>query len=261
MFGLISFLFPLALLANEKVERLNKGTIDWSTRQLKVVAKASPYPDPESPAQAREGAELAAKQKAWRAYIDMLSGIRFNSNQTLLAYLEEKGALKYKVRGILRSYRQSGVKFGADNSAEVTTYMPLEGAFSAILYAKLEPGEQRNTKVTPLKGAASGIIIDARGTGLKPALLPKIRSPQGAVLFDTADSAALMEVGPLIYIKEVTRKLAQRAGANPWHVKAVKSSGTYPVDIVLSAEDSQLISETKRLRQLLSAGALVVLVD
>jgi hypothetical protein len=63
LFGLISFLFPLALLANEKVERLNKGTIDWSTRQLKVVAKASPYPDPESPAQAREGAELAAKQR------------------------------------------------------------------------------------------------------------------------------------------------------------------------------------------------------
>ncbi len=259
--GLLLFLLPLTLMANEKVERLSKGAIDWSNRQLKVVAKASPYPDPESALEARSGAELSAKQKAWRAYIEMLGSIRLNANQTVLAYLEENSQLKYKVRGILRNFRQSGVKFGQDNSAEVSTYMPIEGAFSWILYSKMDLVPQGAVKIPAIKGAPSGIIIDARGTGLKPALLPKIRSLQGEVLFDTAASAALMENGPLVYIKEVTRKLAQKAGTNPWRVKALKSSGNYPVDIVLSAEDSQLLAETKRLRQLLAAGALVILVD
>jgi len=145
-----------------------------------------------------------------------------------------------KVRGIVREAVKVDERMGKGGFYEVLVEAPLNGV-DGIAYGIYELMAQRAAAPPAQTGAAppvapsepsiatspdapTGIVIDARGTGLAPALLPRILDATGAVVSspETVNPEALRDRGMAAYGKEsgLTSSLRDRVGDRPLWLKA-----------------------------------------
>lgn len=106
-------------------------------------------------------------------------------------------------------------------------------------------------------GTITGLIIEAAGMGLKPALFPRLFSESGELLY-SVDSLSSEAVSVMDYVPTIAEaKMFGRAGENPYFVKAVKVSET---DVYISEEDARKIKEMIKKYNFFRKGAVVVVV-
>jgi hypothetical protein len=113
------------------------------------------------------------------------------------------------------------------------------------------PGLQSGPTVAFKGGVATGLVIDARGLGLRPALLPKIVDQQGQEIYvgQVATRTNTVEQGVAGYAKDVNAAANNfRVTDNPAVMKALKASGSARTDVMIGQADAQA------LRQLSSKG-------
>jgi hypothetical protein len=113
------------------------------------------------------------------------------------------------------------------------------------------PGNQSESTVAFKGGVATGLVIDARGLGLKPALLPKIVDQQGRELYvgQVVPRTNAVEQGVAGYAKDVNAASNNfRVTDNPAVLKGLGASGSARTDVVIGQADAQA------LRQLGSKG-------
>ncbi len=91
-------------------------------------------------------------------------------------------------------------------------------------------------------GVATGMVIDGRGLGLRPALLPRIVDQQGQELYvgQVVPRTNAVEQGVAGYAKDVQAAANNfRVTDNPAVIKAVSASGNARTDIVINQADAQ----------------------
>lgn len=97
-------------------------------------------------------------------------------------------------------------------------------------------------------GKYSGLIIDASGLGVKPAMAPKILSQDGSEVFGNAiiDPDAAIEKGVAVYVKSVddAKTMTERIGDNPYIAKAVEVKGTLKADTVVASDIAKELTES-----------------
>ena len=117
---------------------------------------------------------------------------------------------------------------------------------------KPEPAQQPphavpDQSTTQFKGGkATGVVIDGRGLGLKPALLPKIIDPQGQEIYvgQVVARTNAVEQGVAGYAKDVNAAANNfRVTDNPAVIKGVRASGAARTDVMLSQSDSQMLRD------------------
>jgi len=114
-----------------------------------------------------------------------------------------------------------------------------------------EPAPQSGATAAFKGGVATGLVIDARGLGLKPALLPKIVDQQGQELYvgQVVPRTNAVEQGVAGYAKDVNAAANNfRVTDNPAVMKGLSASGSTRTDVVIGQADAQA------LRQLGSKG-------
>ncbi len=95
-------------------------------------------------------------------------------------------------------------------------------------------------------GVATGLVIDARGLGLKPALLPKIVDPQGQEIYvgQVVPRTNAVEQGVAGYAKDVNAAANNfRVTDNPVVMKGMRASGSARTDVVLAQSDAQALRQ------------------
>lgn len=100
-------------------------------------------------------------------------------------------------------------------------------------------------------GKATGIVIDGRGLGLRPALLPRIVDAQGQEIYvgQVVTRTNAVEQGVAGYAKDVNAAANNfRVTDNPAIIKGLRASGAARTDVVVGQADAQM------LRQLSSKG-------
>jgi hypothetical protein len=105
-----------------------------------------------------------------------------------------------------------------------------------------EPAPQSGATVAFKGGVATGLVIDARGLGLKPALLPKIVDPQGQELYvgQVVPRTNAVEQGVAGYAKDVNAAANNfRVTDNPAVMKGLSASGSARTDVVIGQADAQ----------------------
>jgi hypothetical protein len=124
--------------------------------------------------------------------------------------------------------------------------------------AKLQPVPARDAPALPTDdrpsvqfrgGTATGIVIDGRGLGLRPALLPKIVDPQGKEIYvgQVVTRTNAVEQGVAGYARDLSAASGNfRVTDNPAVFKALRSSGTARTDIVLAQADAEKLRELSR---------------
>jgi len=109
----------------------------------------------------------------------------------------------------------------------------------------------------------TGLIVDARGLGVKPALAPRILDENGNVVYGTQNVSReyALQIGVVGYEKDVNRaRRNERVANNPLIVKAVRVEGPNRTDVVIRNADADRIRQlAQRLKFLEECRVMMVL--
>jgi hypothetical protein len=110
----------------------------------------------------------------------------------------------------------------------------------------------------------TGLIVDARKLGLRPALVPKILNEKGELVYSTqsVSQQEIVRMGLVGYAKDVNAASKnQRVTADPVVVSGLGATGEKKTDVVISNRDAQMILTTAPYTGYLKNGRVMVVYD
>ena len=111
---------------------------------------------------------------------------------------------------------------------------------------------------------ATGLVVDARGLGLKPALLPRILDEGGGEIYSTRQVSRQIAVdqGLVGYAKEVAAAQRNiRVTDKPLLVKGIKAAGKEKTDVVVPESDASVIVAAASASKFLEKSRVIIVYD
>lgn len=270
----IALATSLLIAASVRAQDCADG-LDWTKRT--VCAKGIGAVNPKHPqAAARPGAIRAAQQTALRNALELVKGVPINSNTTIANSMTDDDNVRSKVEGYVKGFQFSQPHYMDDLTVEVFVHIPLDGVGDMVLPAVIHAQPSVNAwnwgsdgKAAPPAGLRSsiytGLVVDARGLGILPALAPRVLESDGKELYGSANVSRewAIKYGMAGYAKSVdaARGMKDRVGENPAMVKAVGAEGAAKTDVVLSRDDAASIKSAAQNLKFLSEARVVFVVD
>jgi hypothetical protein len=241
------------------------GKVDWTTGVITAVGIGAPPAQPANAAQARAMAERAAQVVALRNLLEAVKGVRVDSTTLVENFMVTSDAIRTEVSGYVQGAMVMDKKYMSDGSVEVTVGMKLTGALADSLLPKgpLTPPTGISGTATPGQ-AYTGLIVDARGLGVRPAMVPKIINEEGKEVYGSAwvNRDYAVREGMVGYLKDPAAAQANpRVTDKPLMVKAVKVSGDGRVDLVITNADAAMLHGAAQNLSFLEKCRVIVLVD
>lgn len=310
----------------DAIETSVSGQINWTSGEVFATGIGAPPAHPVNAAQARAMAERAAFVVAIRNLLEVVKGVRVDSETVVENFMVQSDVIRTRVDGIVRGARIVKTQYMSDGSVEMLVAMPMKGALLDAIVpesfgrssasqmqqrmttptpqpprpAIITPSPQKPTEpvkplppapLTPEKkplpakpslpptatvpekkpepstqpapakpapsapdesttvfkgGTATGLVIDGRGLGLRPALLPKIIDSQGQELYvgQVVPRTNAVDQGVAGYAKDVNAAANNfRVTDNPAVIKGLRASGSARTDIVVSQADAQMLRQ------------------
>lgn len=251
-------------LALPGAARAETGSVDWQRRVVRCTGTGAPNLQASggNVASARIGAERAAKLDALRNCMEAVKGVRVSAGQTAGAAMAGDPRIESELQAVVKGFRVVGApRYFSDGGVEMDVEVPLDGKLSDALLpkgdAKGGPGSEASGGA-PASAAVTGLIVDARGRNVAPALAPRILDEGGRELYGPASLAAgARERGGAAYARDVEtakRDLRARVGERPLVVKAV---GVRGADVLVAEADAKVLSGGR----FLAEGRVVIVTD
>ncbi|MBK8013614.1 MAG: hypothetical protein IPK13_19960 [Deltaproteobacteria bacterium] len=237
------------------VEKLDHGQVDWSDRA--VIATGSGAPNLKLPtvAAVRLNAERAAKLDALRNVVETLKGVQITTANVGATELE-RGSIKAQVQGLLKGCKTVDTRYYSDGGVDVVVRCPLDGGLATVL------APSQSKKDVSTEGAAdyTGLVVDATGLKLRPALAPRIVDDAGHELYvqEMVGSGALRQRGATGYA--ISLEAAQRdsrVGKTPLVIKA-SALGQKPGELIVNVAEAKKL-EGKNLSFLTEARVVIAM--
>lgn len=244
------------------------GKVDWSTGVVTAVGIGAPPAQPANPAQARAMAERAAQVVAYRNLLEAIKGVRIDSTTLVENFMVTSDVIRTEVSGIIQGATIMDKKYMSDGSVEVTVGMKLTGALADALLPKTPPTPPTGLTGTLTPAAPgqvyTGLIVDARGLGVRPAMVPKILNEEGKEVYGSAwvNRDYAVREGMVGYLKDpIAAQTNPRVTDKPLMVKALKVSGDGRVDVVITNADAVMIHGAAQNLSFLEKCRVIILVD
>lgn len=274
---LVVVLLPMLLMAQGYVEPVGaSGNVNWTEQVIRVTGIGAPNPDLPMAAQ-RASALRVAKQDALRNLLETVKGISLTSETVVNNSMLVSDMISSRVEGAVRGFRVVDTRYMSTGDVEVDVEVPLTGVLMDAVLPQTFGGGILQTGGQPLcptcgqpwpagksvppgvtliqtgQGSAvssvvnttySGLIIDARGLGLRPAMAPRILNQQGEEVYGSrfVDRDYAVNVGMVGYEKDISRaKVNKRVSDNPMIVQGVNASGPNQTDVIISDMDATSI--------------------
>ena len=218
-----------------------------------------------------KAAELVAK----RNLLEATEGIQIDSQTTVKDFVTESDVINASVRGFVKGSIKVKEDYLSDGTCEVTVRMPLSGKFSqAIMPPRVIQEDMKSeAPLPPLLAAApkvvgskvyTGIVVDARGIGARPALSPKIVDESGAEVYGPiiVDKDCVITQGICGYAKDLAAaQRSQRVTDKPLTVKGLSAEGAVKSDIRIGNEDAQKIRSAAETLDAIKKCRVIIVLD
>ena len=274
--GLLVFM-PVLVLAQGYQQDIGTGRVDWTSQIVRSTGIGAPNVNQPLPQQ-RAGALRAARLDALRNLLETVKGINLNSETLVENAIVKNDQIMTRVDGAVHGFRVVDTRYMSSGDVEVDVEVPLTGLLSDALLPQsfgggvlMAAGQQFcptcgqpwpagrpiPSGVTLTGGeadfettsgeAVSGLIVDARGLGLRPAMAPRILDGQGNEVYGSkfVSRDYAVDIGMVGYEKDVNRAAKnERVASTPMVVKGVEASGPNKTDVVVGAADVAKIQNT-----------------
>jgi hypothetical protein len=257
----------LAGRIGDVIESMGPGAgVDWTKGVISATGLGAPPPNAVNAGQARAMAERAAFLVATRNLLEVVKGIRVDSATLVENMMVTSDVIKTEVSGFVQGATIMNKKVNPDGSVEVMIGMKMTGELLSTLMPR-ETGGGQPIALPPgaAPGAAfTGLIVDARGIGLRPAMAPKIRNEEGREVYGSAfvNRDYAVEQGMVGYLKDMGAAQANpRVTDRPLLVKALKTDGPNKTDLVISNSDAATLHGMKEHLSFLEKARVMVILD
>jgi hypothetical protein len=253
-----------AFAGDEVVVKVGHGEVNWTGKTITVTGSASPNLSKGAvvPAQVRLGTERAAELDAYRKVLEIVKGVHVDSQNTVGATMQASPEVKARVEGIIKGMKRIDTKYYADGGVDVIVQVTLDGPVTEAVVKPPEKKAETAQAPAPPKEAEkwTGLIVDARGLKLVPALAPRLVDDAGKEIYGPGgvEPEVLKSSGMVAYFLNLdSAKKNAKVTDNPVVVKAQKLVENGKCDLVLGKDDAAKIAGTPFLKK----GRVVVVVD
>ena len=243
----------------------DNGSVNYGDRTIQAIGIGFIPENVINAGQARRAAMRIAKQDALRQLIEIVNGVNVTSETTVSGAMFDD-VIKTQVQGAIRGARRVGdPKYLSDTSVEVTyevkmadisrVLLPMAEKAPTLKFEDVTVGGAATPAASsnqgssadsgPTSGGVTGIIIDGKGLGLRPAMSPRIMNQSGSVVYGpgqySRDYAA--SNGVVGYAKSLEQAKADpRVQGNPLVIRGSSVSGSSAADLVVSNVDAGKIA-------------------
>lgn len=266
------------------VEPMSSGSVNWTSGWVKATGIGAP-PSNVSGGAGRAMAQRAAFTVAVRNLLETVKGVRIDSVTLVENYMVQNDVIKSQVSGFVRGAQVEQTTAMPDGGVEVLVKAPLWGVNSLYDPFLDQMGVQDQTLPPEQDGEGStGLVIDARGLGVKPACFPTVLDDKGDVVFGpkTVDRATAQKDGMVHYVAapkgadlsslfgdsayiirpvQAAPPAQPREGRKPLKLKGVDKAGALKANIIISSEDAKKIREDASLVVALKRSKVTVVTD
>lgn len=290
--GLLVGVFAFGASA-QVTQQIGSGTVNWDNQVIRATGIGAPNPN--MPLQAaRAGALTAAKSVALRNLLEIVKGINLTSETTVENAMVTSDVIVTRVQGVLRNFSIVGEpRYMSTGDVEITVEMPITGDLSDALltnnfggasygsttgqavcptcgqpwpaHRPVPPGVSLQTGSTAASGGVfTGLIVDAKGLGLRPAMAPKILDEAGNEIYGSryVSREWAVKIGMVGYEKDTNRaRTNDRVTNNPLIVRGLKAAGPNRADVVVSNADAAAIRNAAASMNFLDKCKVMFIVD
>ncbi len=236
-------------------EDLSGGRIDWTTLRLLASADGVPSGGVIVNLETLEG---DARQRLGPRMLTLARQVRVTSELTTADLLNARDAVADRLDDNLVLWEVYEVRYFTSGGVSMDGALPLQAWLRPALVSLAE-GKERTS---PAEGPVTGLVIDARGLKLSPALAPRVKDGAGEVLYSvqTMTELAASQRAPVVYVTDpADPAAAKRAGGQPLFVRAGKVVDE--TDLALDPTDAARVRDAAALAPFLLLGHVVVVVD
>ena len=268
--------------SNDAVQQVDNGAMNYSNGFVVATGIGAISPLAQNPGMARATAVRAAKVDAMRNLLEAVMAITVSSETTVRGAAIENDVVKTSVEGMVRGARMrdidgdgrgsnSDIRYLSDTSIEIEMEVHMSGISEVILppagYAPAPVAGGAPAPAAPSAprpGTVTGLIVDARGLGLRPAMSPKIVDQNGGVVYGAGNFTREFAVkfGVAGYSKNLEQAQQDpRVVGNPMVVKGVGVQGANKADLVLATGDVSRVNSADSSGKFLSNCKVMILID
>ena len=268
----------------EAVEKTQSGVINWTTGWIKATGLGVAPPNL-PPGQSKAMAERAAFAVALRNVLETVKGVRVDSETLVENYMVTNDVIRTQISGYVKGAQIAKTETLPDGGVEITVKVPLWGTDSIISpLMGQKPVQAVTLAPEPGEDSHTGLVIDARGLGLKPACFPEVRDEAGNVVYGagTADRGMVEKHGLIEYRSlpkdanislffgegaviirpvDTTPPAAPREGRRPLKIKGVNKAGALKANVLISSEDAKRIKADAGMVGALQRSKVIIVTD
>ena len=266
---------------NQCTKNFREGCIDWANGVFYAVGFGVPNTKFKSAAQRNYSAQVAAEQVAMRNLLRLVETTLLDSETTVQDGMLESDRIRTKIKGKIRNVQMVGApRYMSDGSVNVIMKMQMREVVKVLaddpgIKAFSAPHEIKDPQAigststaigstSTASGVFTGLLIDARGTEISPALSPKVLNEDGDVIYGFAnvDRQFSLEQGMMGYLKDPqAARSNERIKDRPFEIKALNSSGKNNADLVISNADAVRLRQMNREQSFLREARVMVVLD
>jgi len=268
-------LIPGMLMAQGYVQQVgNTGQINWTDQVIRCTGIGAPNPNAPLAAQ-RAGALRVARQDALRNILETIKGVTLTSETVVENAMLSSDVISSKVEGAIRGFRIVDTRYMSTGDVEVDVEVPLTGVVLDALLPQdfgggmlmtggqllcptcgqtwpagkpvppgitlIQTGESTGSRSG---GVYTGLVIDCRGLGIRPAMAPRVLDEKGDEIYGSrfVRREYAVDIGMVGYEKDVNRaRMNERVADNPLIIKAAEASGPNNADVIINLNDAAVI--------------------
>lgn len=242
-----------------------QGNVNWTTRIITATGIGEP-----GGRGGRAGQILVAKNDALRQMLATVNGMYLDSETTIRDFTLESDVIRTRVEGVARNFWQVGdPDYKSDGSIEVTMAMALDSVVQVVVPAKFPDMGTGKPIVEPQPTPSTsqvytGLIIDARGMDVRPAMAPKILNENKDEVYGSryVSREYAIQQGMVGYGRNLDQvRENDRVTNNPLVVKAVRAEGPNKTDVVIANDDANTLHSMEENLNFLKKCRVMVVVD
>lgn len=282
--------------ANSYMQQFDNGQVNWQEGIITAVGIGAPPESAKNPAQARAMAQRAATVVARRNLLEITKGVQIDSTTTVEDFMVTSDIIQTQVNGFLRNSQVIDTAYMSDGAVEVTVALNIRGGFANVILPQAVASPPQVTPpappvpqptlptppvtppatppiapapTTPSLPAApiqvyTGLIVDARGLGAKPAMTPKVLDENGMEVYGSSfvSREFAIQQGMAGYAKDpAVASQNPRVAETPFVAKAIDAKGRARTDLVISNDQANQIRSLTQHQNFLEKCRVMVILD
>ena len=234
--------------------------VDWTLGTVQSHGQATAPPAGGERAARRAAAVAASVHTARQQLLETLGQLRLTAERTIADTVQGTPEKQQALAGLVAEAEVIATRYLPQDTVESTVQLPVFGRLTTLFWpdtstAAAAPG------ASPAGAVYTGIIIDARGLAVHPALFPRLVDESGQTLYAPAqvDASIAAQRGYVVYASAVDNpQLEVRVGKQPLIFRARRVLGPARVDVVVKQPDAAQLQGSEALRFLLMQCRVVI---